>query len=124
MATKARKTLQKAIALKQNSTKWYTLLQSTVRDEIKRIQENRDYSSEYKAKLIGELKEKRGVELMQQIEKRKQAYLRLLNQAKKQAEDTVYFSLKKPSDDKVEMFNANLKYFKTKLMLARTGDDV
>ena len=124
MATKALETMRKAVALKKNSIKWYTELQSAVRDEIKQIEQNNDYTISAKSRMINELKEKRGIEIMQQIAKRKQAYLRLLNQAKKQAEDTIYAKIKKPSDEQVERFNVDVKHVKTKLLLAKTGDEV
>lgn len=124
MATKALETMRKAVTLKKNSIKWYTELQSAVRAEIKQIEQNNDYTISAKSRMIGELKQKRGIEIMQLIGKRKQAYLWLLNKAKKQAEDVIYDKLKKPSEEKIERFNTDLKHVKTKLMLAKTGDEV
>ena len=124
MATKARETLQKAISLKKNSLNWYINLQNAVRDEIKQIEQNNDYTISAKRRMIDELKQKRGIEIMQLIGKRKQAYLWLLNKAKKQAEDTIYAKIKKPSDEQVERFNVDVKHVKTKLLLAKTGDEV
>lgn len=93
-----------------------------VQAEMSEIMRNRDLSDVGRANAVNRLKQKHGIEFLQDAYKLKQIYMAELKKAKEGAEAIVYAKAKKPDAVKIERFEDELKALKTELMLTTRAD--
>jgi hypothetical protein len=110
--------LQKAIELQQTSTGFYRQLSEKARQEISKAQLDQDYSPEGRIKKTAQVRRAHANQLMKAAQERKNEYLKLLSEAKADAEATIKKKVKKPSDEVITDFDRSLRYLKTELLLS------
>lgn len=114
--------LQKAIELQQTSTGFYRQLSEKARQEISKANLDRDLSDEGRIKKTAQVRRAHANELMKAALDRKNEYVKLLTEAKADAEATIKKKIKKPADDVIEDFEKSLRYLKTELLLSNRYD--
>ncbi|WAA13402.1 hypothetical protein [Fervidibacillus halotolerans] len=108
--------IKQAQELKQTSAGWYRQIAQQAQHEISQAELNRDYSEEGRKKLVAKIRAKRANELMNAVTERKQEYIKLLQEAKADAEKVVKSKLKQPVD--ADEFKKEIDRLKVAVMLA------
>lgn len=93
-----------------------------VQAEMGEIMRNRDLSEIGRANAVSTLKQKHGIEFLQDAYKLKQIYMAELKKAREGADAIVYAKAKKPDAVKIERFEEELKALKTELMLTTRAE--
>lgn len=93
-----------------------------VQAEMSEIMRNRDLSEIGRANAVSTLKQKHGIEFLQDAYQLKQIYMAELRKAKEGADSIVYAKPKKPNAVMLERFEDELKALKTELMLTTRAD--
>ncbi|QQE73156.1 hypothetical protein KDJ56_14630 [Brevibacillus composti] len=93
-----------------------------VQAEMGEIMRNRELSEIGRTKAVAALKQKHGIEFLQDAYKLKQVYMEELRKAKEGADAIVYAKAKKPDAVKLERFEDELKALKTELMLTSRAE--
>lgn len=93
-----------------------------VQAEMSEIMRNRDLSEIGRSNAVSTLKQKHGIEFLQDAYQLKQIYMAELRKAKEGADAIVYAKPKKPNAVMLERFEDELKALKTELMLTTRAD--
>jgi hypothetical protein len=115
---KFKEKLQAAQEMQQTSTGWYRQLSEKARQEISKAQFDQDYSPEGRIKKTAQVRRAHANQLMKAAQERKNEYLKLLSEAKADAEATLKRKVKKPSDEVITDFERSLRYLKTEILLS------
>lgn len=116
-AKRAADYLNAALQIQSESAGWYRQTMESVRAEKDRIKLDSNLSEKGRLAKVEELKEARGIELMQALYTRKQKFIAILAKAQKLAERSARVKPKKPGADDLERFHADFKKLKTNLTL-------
>jgi len=93
-----------------------------VEEETRKIEDNPDLSGEGKYKAKNAMKQRLGIELLQDAYRLKQLYRAELTKARQAADEIVYKKPSAPDKTRLERFSDELKALKTELMLTSRGD--
>lgn len=116
-AKKAAEYLNEALKIQSESAGWYRQIMEAVRAEKDQIKLDPNLSEKGRLAKVEELKEMRGIELMQALYTRKQEFIANLTKAQKMAERSARVKPKKLGADELERFHADFKKLKTNLTL-------
>ena len=112
--------IKKAQEIKGNAAGWFRERRDKINAELNKVKTDPHLTVEGRLAKSIELKNKFGNELLKEAHQLRNEYIKLLNDAKADAEKTLKTAIKKPNDDVVSEFQRDLKRFKTELMLANS----
>lgn len=121
-----RELIDKAHSLQNDPTGLYRAFQDDFLKEKYKIENNKDYTSEGKLKLMESLQKRKTVELLQGARNLRDLHASYLKEAKKESENLIYSKTPKVDPVKEERFLKRLAEVKTEILLsnAKKGKEI
>ncbi|MCM3272959.1 hypothetical protein [Paenibacillus elgii] len=119
---KAREYFEKARAISGGTDRFMLEAKKKLTAEISAIDMDQRLSEAGKREATAETRKKHAIEFLQKSHTMKQEYVTNLKKAVKEADTVIYAAVPKPDATKLQRFEAELREFKTQLMLTPRAD--
>jgi hypothetical protein len=114
---KFRELVNQAREIESSTSRFYLEKTTSIRSELNKINLDRMLSGEGRIQKMYDYRQQSATELIRQADQRKKDYVKVLSEAKIEAEKVIKNGIKKPSEEQIKDFENSLRRLKTEIML-------